>query len=641
MYRGDAMARLAPAAAVLLLCLATAGPSVKGVEPAPSASPSPSVPGSASRSVPSASVAPSVPSASASRSASVAPSAAAAPSPTLPEPTRRIRPGPTLPPLEPLPILDPSVPRPDLDREVVAYLPYWMAARGFQGAPAIDPATDPWIRDGRITDLVLFSVGIRRDGALKLDEPNARFVLGSAATRIIRAAHARGIRVLVSFVSGGYANNAVLFKDRAARHRFAREAAALVRLRGLDGADLDVELIRRPRFRGYARTAGLLKAHLVRDNPAARVTVATNGAKSGAMMAAMALSAGADRAFLMGYAYRSGGSSPVGSISPLHHPTDLDLRDSIALYRSHGVDLRRVVLGLPTYGMTWPTDSPEPNASRSRVPGVGGGEVVGFHRAIAGTQPFGAVWDEVPGDPSARVRWFDPDRRVWWQTYVDTPATWRPKLLFALEAGLAGIGLWALGYEGGLAGYPDMVHEVLGLPVIASAAVTPALGATLAVTVSATTLSGGAPTRWTQLSNDGASWSPPIPADAVADIPWRLADGPDGERRVLVRSRDVAGRWSMPFAARTRLDRSGPTVVGPVLTWTGIGWRISFAQADASGFRPVKVRHRVADGPWSAWRGLRTPGDALVPAGNGTAVSVELRVSDPLGNTTIARGSAS
>ena len=248
-----------------------------------------------------------------------------------------------------------------------------MSNAGFQGAPPFDPATDPWIRDRRITDLVLFSVGIRRDGALKLDDVNARFVLSPAATRIIRAAHRQGIRVLVSFVSGGYGNNDVLFEDMTAAQRFVREAAALVALRGLDGADLDVELIKKPRFGNYARTAGLLKAALRLDNPAARVTVATNGARSGATMAKMALSAGADRAFLMGYAYRSAGSSPVGSISPLHHPTDLDLLESLDLYRARGIDLSKVILGLPTYGMTWPTQGSAPNAERVGRRGSGTG----------------------------------------------------------------------------------------------------------------------------------------------------------------------------------------------------------------------------------------------------------------------------
>ena len=506
-----------------------------------------------------------------------------------------------------------------------------MSNASFQGAPAFDPATDPWIRDRRVTDIVLFSVGIRRDGALKLDEANARFVLSPAATRIIRAAHRQGIRVLVSFVSGGYDNNDALFRDMTATQRFVREAAALVALRGLDGADLDVELIKKPRFANYARTAGLLKAALRLQNPAARVTVATNGARSGATMATMALSAGADRAFLMGYAYRSAGSSPVGSISPLHHPTDLDLLDSLDLYRARGIDLSKVVLGLPTYGMTWPTQGPEPNAERAGSGRFGDGQVTAFHRALVGPQPFGATWDEVPGDPSARRRWWDAERGTWWQTYVDTPATWRPKLLVALEADLAGIGIWALGYEGGLQAYPDLMDEVLGRPVVASAVVEPALGTTLDVQVSAQVLDVLAPTRWVQLSTDGVAWSPPMPPDAVRDVPWRLPEGPDGERTVLVRSTDVDDRTSVPYPVSVIVDREGPAVVAG-LRRVGDRWWIGLAQADLTGFAPLRVRAQVGEGDWSPWRRLRTPGDASVAAPEGVMVRMEIEAVDPLGN---------
>ena len=106
-----------------------------------------------------------------------------------------------------------------------------------------------------------------------------------------------------------------------------------------------------------------------------------------------------------------------------------------------------------------------------------------------------------------------------------------------------------------------------------------------------------APTRWVQLSNDGVTWSPPLPPDAVVDVPWRLLDGTDGEREVLVRCRRTPpGAGPCRCAARAIVDRTGPVVVGPALRPMGGGWRISFAQSDLSGFRPVRVRDRVGDG---------------------------------------------
>jgi hypothetical protein len=194
----------------------------------------------------------------------------------------------------------------------------------------------------------------------------------------------------------------------------------------------------------------------------------------------------------------------------LDHPTDLDL-PGLDLYRARGID-PRVILGLDLRH-DLATDGP-PNAERARGDGLGGGQVTGFYRAFTGLRPFGGVWDEVTTDPSARLRWFDPEAGTWWQTYVDTPATFRPKLLLALREGLAGVGLWALGYEGSLAGY-GCGGRVLA---VVTAAVTPVVGASLDVTVSAETLDVLAPTRWVQLSNDGVTWSPPMAPDAVTSM---------------------------------------------------------------------------------------------------------------------------
>ncbi len=180
-------------------------------------------------------------------------------------------------------------------------------------------------------------------------------------------AHARGIRVLVSFTSGGYQNNARLFGDQPAMDRFVAEATALVAARGLDGADLDIELIDGEWFDAYAATAGRPEGpRSRRGTRPARVMVATNGNRSGARMAKRAIAAGVDRAFLMGYAYRGPTSSPVGSIAPLDRADDgLDLRDSLQLYQDREVPLDQVIIGLPAYGLTWATVGPELHAERA------------------------------------------------------------------------------------------------------------------------------------------------------------------------------------------------------------------------------------------------------------------------------------
>ncbi len=199
------------------------------------------------------------------------------------------------------------------------------------------------------------------------------------------------------------------------------------------------------------------------QDPAARVTVATNGARSGATMARMALSAGADRAFMMGYAYRSRGSSPVGSISPFDHPTDLDLRESLALYRDRGVPMDQVIIGLPAYGLTYATLGPERLAVRAPARAERG-RVTLFRNVGVRGPAEGRIVDEDLVEGSARIAWYDPERGSWFQTYYDTPATLRAKYVLAHEVEAAGVGIWTLGYDAGLGGYPELVGQIFRSP---------------------------------------------------------------------------------------------------------------------------------------------------------------------------------
>lgn len=551
-----------------------------------------------------------------------------------PRPQRSREPLPSLPPLPPL---DPNVPPPHLAHEVMAYLPYWMVDGSFnENAPRYDPTTDPYVQEGRLTDLVLFSVGVRRDGSLRLDTAGADLILGDAGTRIIKTAHAHGIRVLASFTSGGYANNDALFGDPVAQARFVTDASALVRLRGLDGADMDVELIHKPRFAAYAATAGALRAALVTDNPRARVTVATNGNKSGATMASMALAAGADRAFLMGYAYRGPTSSPVGSISPIDRADGLDLRESLAMYADKGIPMDRVIVGLPAYGMAYATVGPELHALRAPARVSARGRTFLFSETVLDPPPASALYDVDTAESSARATWFEPGRGTWFQVYYDTPQTLRAKYLLAHEVGLAGVGMWTLGYDGAVPAYADLVRDTFARPVVASVIVDPPVLAELAVTVGIRLFDGVAPTDAVRLSNDGQTWSDWLPATATLDQAWTLADGPDGMRIVSVQSRDTGSDLSAVVSANVMIDRGPPVIDTLELRALAPGaWLVSLHATDASGVRSIDLRWRIGTGDWGPWQPLDSLAAAARLVSPGTTVTVEVRAADSLGNVSL------
>jgi spore germination protein YaaH len=550
----------------------------------------------------------------------------AAPSPT---PTPTPLPLPSLVPVAPL-----AVPGPTLTREVVAYLPYWVAQH--EDLPW-DPDSEPWITDGRLTDLVLFSIGIARNGSLRLDEPGAEWILGPDAARIISAAHERGIRVLVSFTSFGRERNERLMSRDSAIDRFAREAAELVAARGLDGADLDVEQLPSDRFTGYGRMVRQLSRALRANDPDARVTAATNGNRSGARMASLAIRRGADRVFLMGYAYRGPGSSVTGNIAPIMR-TDggLGLRASLELYRDREVPFDRIIVGLPAYGMTWATRGPELHARRAPGSVSSRGATTLFRVVGPHAGATDVLYDVDPIEGSARITWFQPDRGSWFQTYYDTPATLRAKYLLTHEEGLAGVGMWTLGYDWGDPGYPALVDEVFARPVIDGAAADHA--GDLDVRLTARVYPGLAPTSGVRLSEDGVTWTDWIdPAALDPDgegYPWRLADGPDGPRAIHIQAGDTAGTLSTDTILEARVDRVPPVLTGPSLRPGPLpgSWLVLVGGHDEGGPTTIEVRWSVGGAVIRDWAPLDSLAAGSIVAALHEAVSVEVRVTDAAGH---------
>jgi hypothetical protein len=259
-----------------------------------------------------------------------------------------------------------------------------------------------------------------------------------------------------------------------------------------------------------------------------------------------------------------------------------------------------------------------------------------------GVPPSGAVEDQDPVESSARLAWYDADRGSWFQTYYDTPATLRPKYLLALVAHTAGVGLWTLGYDAGLPGYPALVGEIFSQPVVGSVTVDPAVGSSLDVRVSVTTYDGPAATDGVRVSNDGVHWSPWLDAatlDPAQNGPkeWQLAVGPDGDRTVWVQSRDIHGALSTQLTATVLVDRAPPQIEGFSLRPAPVpGWIAQYLATDEGGIATTEIRWRLGVGDWTGWRPAGSLAAGSVVAAPDQVVRAQLRVTDRAGQVTTA-----
>jgi hypothetical protein len=381
------------------------------------------------------------------------------------------------------------------------------------------------------------------------------------------------------------------------------------------------------------------------NDPDARVTAATNGNRSGARMASLAIRRGADRVFLMGYAYRGPTSSVTGNIAPLvRSDGGLGLRDSLELYRDREVPFDRIVVGLPAYGMTWATRGPELHARRAPASVSPRGSTTLFR--VVGPRPGATqvTYDSDPVEGSARLTWYQPDRASWFQTYYDTPTTLRAKYLLAHEAGLAGVGMWTLGYDWGDPGYPALVDELFARPVLDGVAL--ASSGDLDVRLTGRVFPGLAPTTGVRVSNDGETWTdwldPAILDPSGPGLAWTLVDGPDGPRTIHLEASDADGTLSVQTTLVAHLDRSPPVLLGPSLRPGPVpgAWSVLLGASDVGGDVLVEVRWLVAGELARDWRPLDSLAAGSVAASVDQAVTVEVRLTDLVGRVTTGSATA-
>lgn len=340
-----------------------------------------------------------------------------------------------------------------LRRQVFGFLPYWELA---------DPSTS--LDYGLLSTIAYFSVGVSRTGDLLKRNPDGSVTTGwagwtsSRLTDVINAAHRKGTRVVLTlsifaWTTGQAAVQGALLGDPAARTNLARQAAAAVRDRGADGINVDLEPLVAGHEDDFVALVRAIRAELDAIAPGYQLTFDTLGRIGNYPVERLTSPGAADAVFVMGYDYRTAASPIAGSIAPLAGPA-YDLAETVLAYLDV-VPASKIILGVPWYGRAWSTVSDALNARTQTGAQFGPSVAVPYTRAVdAAAAHQGARWDD-----REHVAWFPYQRTncttasgcvtTWRQVYYDDDRALRLKYDLVNRSGLRGVGIWALGYDGG------------------------------------------------------------------------------------------------------------------------------------------------------------------------------------------------
>lgn len=322
-------------------------------------------------------------------------------------------------------------------KEVFGFLPYWL----------LDAGSLQWMQYQLVSTIGYFGVAANSNGTLTTSGAGWNGWNSSAMTNVINAAHAKGVRVVLTVTmmsyDGGAAQGALL-GSASARASLVNAIVATVGNRAADGVNLDFEPVSTTLRDQYTSFVRQLKAGLVSAGVGSNLTVCTMaGAASWATgydLAGLTAPGAADAVFVMGYDYSWSGSARAGGVAPMDSPYILDVRESVDDYLSV-IPGSKILWGVPYYGRTWLTTSNALNATT--VAGASGSsKAYGYTAARNLAATYGRRWDDV-----GKVPWFthyDSTRTSWVQGYYDDAVSLAAKYDMVNQRNLAGTGMWTL-----------------------------------------------------------------------------------------------------------------------------------------------------------------------------------------------------
>lgn len=304
-----------------------------------------------------------------------------------------------------------------LSHQVYGYLPYWSSYA------ALDYSL--------LSTIAFFSIEIDGNG-------NITNRHGWPNVDLINRAHSHGVRL--DLVATLFDDNAIhnVIANSAARDRFINNAIAEVK-RGADGLNIDFEFSPSADRDLWTAFMNELSQRLKAELPNAQLSMAVPAVNWSDRYDRNALARICDLLFIMGYDYYWSGSPNAGPVAPLTGGA-YNVTNSVNDYLTATFNNRgKLVLGCAYFGLDWPTASEQPLAATTSTATA---------RFYSAAEAMAAQYGKLFYAPG-QVPWFKYQNPGWRQCFYDDAASLSQKYNLAKQKSLAGVGMWALGYDEG------------------------------------------------------------------------------------------------------------------------------------------------------------------------------------------------
>lgn len=258
----------------------------------------------------------------------------------------------------------------------------------------------------------------------------------------VDSAQAHGCRALLTITNHGRNNNRLFLDNYLAQSQLMDQALALVKEKGASGLDINFENIPKGQRNNFSLFIQELRTRISKENPNYMITVTLPAFDYNQAFDIAAIEPYVDLFVIMGYDYNGPFGNSIGPISPLKDKIG-GLEKALAYYINNGMPPQKLLMGFPYFGGLWERNKTED------------GNEFFFKRHLTYSQIRTKYADvDVNFDSTSVSMYFVTDNPTGTEEcWFDNEYSLGKKYDWALDQGLGGIGIWALGYDHG---YPEL-----------------------------------------------------------------------------------------------------------------------------------------------------------------------------------------
>ncbi len=311
----------------------------------------------------------------------------------------------------------------ELSKIIFGYLPDWEYADGAQR----------YLRYDLLTHIAAFDFGASSTGSIS--NPS-----GWPWTDLINDAHTAGTKVIMAVTNFEEDQIRKIITDTNVTRTFFENIKNKIQTYNLDGVNIDFEGLYNADKAAVINNFMLaLTEYIHTELPGKEVSFAGPAVNWGGYWNLDGLVQSCDYVFIMGYAFWGKWSTTSGPNAPLVGFTH-DITATVTV--DYGVPVakypEKVILGVPYYGHTWTTTSS--SAYSATIDFISSTR---FRTAQPESEIYGLLWDT-----KSQTAWYKYQNTNWYQTWYDDVLSLDKKYDLANNKNLAGVGMWALGYDG-------------------------------------------------------------------------------------------------------------------------------------------------------------------------------------------------